>query len=56
MVLWETGANRRCIFVEVKGPGDKLSDKQIVWLDWFGENGIECEVCYVKGKNSKRLR
>ncbi len=55
LVLWSTEANR-CMFVEVKGPGDRLSEKQIVWLDFLAENSIECEVCYVKGKNSKRLR
>ncbi len=55
LVLWSTEANR-CMFVEVKGPGDRLSEKQIVWLDFLVENAIECEVCYVKGKNSKRLR
>lgn len=55
LVLWST-ETKKCRFVEVKGPGDKLSEKQIIWLDFFMENSIECEVCYVKGKNSKRLR
>ena len=55
LILWSTETNE-CRFVEVKGPGDKLSDKQIIWLDFFMQNKISCEVCYVKGRNSKRLR
>lgn len=35
--------------VEVKGPGDRLSTKQILWLDYFKKHGIEAEVCYVQG-------
>ena len=55
LIIWSTELNK-CKFVEVKGPGDKLSFKQIMWMDFFLKNGIECEVCYVKGQNSKRLR
>lgn len=54
LVIWSTETSQ-CKFVEVKGPGDKLSEKQIVWLDFFMNTGISCEVCYVKGKNSKRF-
>jgi fanconi-associated nuclease 1 len=55
LILWSTKENK-CKFVEVKGPGDRLSYKQMIWLDFFIQNAIECEVCYVKGQNSKRLR
>lgn len=34
--------------VEVKGPGDSLSTKQILWLDYMNEWGLPAEVCYVK--------
>jgi len=34
--------------VEVKGPNDKLSTKQILWLDFFMRRGAQVEVCYVK--------
>ena len=36
--------------VEVKGPGDRLSTKQILWLDWLIQSGISAEVCLVQGK------
>ena len=36
--------------VEVKGPGDRLSTKQILWLDYFVAVGVSAEVCYVKGE------
>lgn len=55
LVVWSVRENK-VKFVEVKGPGDRLSYKQMVWLDFFIRNGIECEVCHVRGKNSKRLR
>jgi Fanconi-associated nuclease 1 len=55
LVVWSTRTNK-CRFVEVKGPGDRLSHKQMVWLDFLIRNQIECEVCHVKGCNSKRLR
>jgi len=35
--------------VEVKGPGDRLSTKQILWLDYLTRLGVDAEVCYVKG-------
>ncbi|KAI1301342.1 Fanconi-associated nuclease 1 [Halotydeus destructor] len=34
--------------VEVKGPNDVLSSKQILWIDYMNEWGLEAEVCYVK--------
>jgi hypothetical protein len=37
--------------VEVKGPGDQLSIKQRIWLEWFAENGFESQVCHVKSKH-----
>jgi len=35
--------------VEVKGPGDRLSTKQILWLDFLTRIGVDAEVCHVKG-------
>ena len=55
LIVWST-KSAKLNFVEVKGPGDRLSCKQIMWLDFFVKNDIDCEVCYVKGANSKRLR
>ena len=40
---------QRCYeFVEVKGPGDKLQDNQIRWLQYCGEHGIPASVCHVR--------
>ncbi|XP_071651424.1 fanconi-associated nuclease 1 isoform X1 [Temnothorax longispinosus] len=32
--------------VEVKGPGDSLSTKQKLWLDYLNQLGLNTEVCY----------
>lgn len=40
--------------VEVKGPNDTLSSKQILWLDYFNANGFPAEVCYVKSDKGSR--
>lgn len=40
--------------VEVKGPNDTLSSKQILWLDYFNSHGLPAEVCYVKSDKSNR--
>ncbi|GIY12663.1 hypothetical protein CDAR_484501 [Caerostris darwini] len=42
--------------VEVKGPGDKLSSKQILWLDYLIQLGANAEVCLVEAVASKKLR
>lgn len=36
--------------IEVKGPGDRLSTKQILWLDYLHRHGAPVEVCYVEGQ------
>jgi hypothetical protein len=38
-------------FVEVKGPGDSLSETQKVWIDVLLSAGIQVEVCKVKSKD-----
>jgi Fanconi-associated nuclease 1 len=40
-------------FVEVKGPGDSLSETQKVWIDVLLSAGIQVEVCKVKAKEMK---
>ena len=37
----------------MKGPGDRLSHKQILWLDYLLGLGVDAEVCYVKGRYSE---
>ncbi|KAI7871163.1 hypothetical protein BDF14DRAFT_1763886 [Spinellus fusiger] len=39
---------KTCLFVEVKGPNDFLSDAQKVWLDLLTTQEIPVEVCYVR--------
>ncbi|WP_122208737.1 VRR-NUC domain-containing protein [Pseudomonas viridiflava] len=33
--------------IEVKGPGDRLQDNQLRWLDFCAEHGMPVQVCYV---------
>ncbi|XP_071794297.1 fanconi-associated nuclease 1-like [Asterias amurensis] len=42
--------------VEVKGPGDRLAQKQILWIDFFLSLGVEAEVCHVTAVGSKRRK
>ncbi|KAF9111855.1 hypothetical protein BGX27_004359 [Mortierella sp. AM989] len=35
-------------FVEVKGPGDRLSSKQQVWIDLLSSLGVDIELCIVQ--------
>ncbi|KAF8773223.1 Fanconi-associated nuclease 1 like protein [Argiope bruennichi] len=44
------------MIVEVKSPGDKLSSKQILWLDYLIQLGADAEVCLVEAVASKKLR
>jgi Holliday junction resolvase len=40
-------------FIEVKGPGDKLQQNQIRWLQKFQQLGVNAEVCYVNFSKKK---
>ncbi|KAG8694499.1 hypothetical protein FRC09_009804, partial [Ceratobasidium sp. 395] len=40
-------AEKTCKFVEVKGPGDNLSETQKVWIDVLLGAGVDVEVCRV---------
>ncbi|MFW7341117.1 VRR-NUC domain-containing protein [Pollutimonas sp. H1-120] len=39
---------RRYRMIEVKGPGDRLQDNQIRWLDYCRVQGMPVDVCYVR--------
>ncbi|MFC4863889.1 VRR-NUC domain-containing protein [Pseudomonas sp. MAHUQ-62] len=41
-------AERRYRLIEVKGPGDRLQDNQLRWLEFCAQHGIPVEVCYVQ--------
>ncbi|KAL3238298.1 hypothetical protein MRX96_021973 [Rhipicephalus microplus] len=55
LLVWnpETGKAKAA---EVKGPGDTLSPKQVVWLRELLAMGVDCEVCRVTATSSKRLQ
>ncbi|XP_041464130.1 fanconi-associated nuclease 1-like isoform X1 [Lytechinus variegatus] len=48
LTMWNP-ETKKFKLVEVKGPGDRLSQKQILWIDFFLRHGIEAEVCHVEG-------
>ncbi|NXA33039.1 FAN1 nuclease, partial [Eudromia elegans] len=56
LVVWSTHSNHFKL-VEVKGPNDRLSSKQIMWLSELQRLGAAVEVCHVQavGAKSKRL-
>jgi len=41
-------AEKRYRMIEVKGPGDRLQDNQIRWLDYFARHDIPVAVYYVQ--------
>ncbi|WP_271411676.1 VRR-NUC domain-containing protein [Pseudomonas sp. Q1-7] len=43
---------RRYRLIEVKGPGDRLQDNQLRWLEFCAEHEIPVEVCYVQWANT----
>lgn len=50
--LWNPSTST-CKFSEVKGPGDKLSETQKVWIDVLLGAGVEVEVCKVMTSEDK---
>ncbi|XP_072593159.1 fanconi-associated nuclease 1 isoform X4 [Vulpes vulpes] len=56
LVVWNSQSHRVKL-VEVKGPNDRLSHKQMIWLDELQKLGAEVEVCHVVavGAKSKSL-
>ncbi len=45
--------DKKYLWLEVKGPGDKLQDNQKRWLRHFNQLGIPNQVCYVSWKNQE---
>uniref|UniRef100_UPI00358E825A fanconi-associated nuclease 1 n=1 Tax=Myxine glutinosa TaxID=7769 RepID=UPI00358E825A len=56
LVVWNS-KSRKCKLIEVKGPGDRLSPKQLLWLDHLLKIGADAAVCHVEvvGARSARL-
>jgi Fanconi-associated nuclease 1 len=36
------------MFLSVKGPGDRLSSKQQIWIDLMSSLGMDVELCIVQ--------
>jgi hypothetical protein len=43
---------RRYRMIEVKGPGDRLQDNQLRWLQHFAAHEMPVAVCYVQWENA----
>ncbi|MFK8333331.1 VRR-NUC domain-containing protein [Pseudomonas sp. BJa5] len=39
---------QRYRMIEVKGPGDRLQDNQLRWIEFCAEHGLPVEVCHVR--------
>ncbi|CAB1429516.1 unnamed protein product [Pleuronectes platessa] len=55
LVVWNTSVNI-CKLVEVKGPTDRLSQKQQIWLDELQKLGADVEVCHVEACGARGAR
>lgn len=55
LVVWST-SNRTYKLVEVKGPSDRLSQKQQIWLDELRKLGADVEVCHVTAIGARGAR
>ncbi|WAR06947.1 FAN1-like protein [Mya arenaria] len=55
LTLWNT-EKKALKICEVKGPNDRLSYKQILWIDFLLKLGVDAEACYVKAVGSKKLK
>ena len=59
MCLWKyTDTEMKCLFSEVKGPGDRLSETQENWIDFLAGLGgtLEVELCHLREINSDGSR
>ena len=41
--------------IEVKGPGDRLQDHQVRWLQFFAREGMPASVCYVRWQDGEAV-
>ncbi|XP_018350909.1 PREDICTED: fanconi-associated nuclease 1-like isoform X2 [Trachymyrmex septentrionalis] len=51
IIVWNINTKQYKI-VEVKGPNDKLSTKQTLWLNYLNRIGLNTEVCYCESNAS----
>ncbi|XP_037306935.2 fanconi-associated nuclease 1 [Pungitius pungitius] len=55
LVVWNA-SNNSYKLVEVKGPTDRLSQKQQIWLDELKKLGADVEVCHVTATGARGAR
>ncbi|KAL0968667.1 hypothetical protein UPYG_G00269950 [Umbra pygmaea] len=55
LVVWNS-SNYSYKLVEVKGPSDRLSQKQQIWLDELQKLGADVEVCHVTATGARGAR
>ncbi|XP_026168249.1 fanconi-associated nuclease 1 [Mastacembelus armatus] len=55
LVVWNS-SNNTYKLVEVKGPNDRLSQKQQIWLDELQKLGADVEVCHVAATGARAAR
>mmetsp|Transcript_20841 Transcript_20841/g.52787 ORF Transcript_20841/g.52787 Transcript_20841/m.52787 type:complete len:99 (+) Transcript_20841:3-299(+) len=56
LMLWRTGNEQPSLrFVEVKGPGDSLSNGQRAWLDKLLAAGADAFVCHVDAQDDDSM-
>ena len=54
LTLWNP--DRKAVkIVEVKSPNDRLSNKQILWIDHLRRLGVDAVVCHVEAFGGKRI-
>ncbi|OQV13117.1 Fanconi-associated nuclease 1 [Hypsibius exemplaris] len=53
LTLWNP-VTKALKVVEVKGPNDRLSHKQSIWIDFLMDIGVDVEVCHVVASGAKR--
>ena len=54
MTVWNP-STKEVRIVEVKGPNDRLSNKQILWIDFLNKIGVTAVCCHVEAIGGKRL-
>ncbi|KAJ3844806.1 hypothetical protein F5878DRAFT_600961 [Lentinula raphanica] len=54
LILWNY-EERKCKFVEVKGPGDRARDNQTLWFDTLLGAGLDVDLCRVLEFNTKNI-
>lgn len=55
LIVWNPSTKMSRI-VEVKGPNDRLSTKQILWLDYLLASEAVAEVCHVEAIGAKKIK